>query len=166
MKLTEDQIATVKSWMESGEDLGTIQKKIHGNFDLNLTFLETRFLLSDLKLEFAEEEEEEEEEEENNEEPAPVTDQEQDAVNDNSENPSEEQGGGSSSVSVSVDSIAQPQCIISGKVTFSDGKAASWHFDQMSQLGLKPDEEGYTPSQEDVAVFQVELRKVLATQGF
>ena len=162
MKLTEDQIATVKSWMESGEDLGTIQKKIHENFDLNLTFLETRFLLSDLKLEFAEEEEEEED----NEEPAPVTDQEQDAVNDNSENPSEEQGGGSSSVSVSVDSIAQPQCIISGKVTFSDGKAASWHFDQMSQLGLKPDEEGYTPSQEDVAVFQVELRKVLATQGF
>ena len=160
MKLTEDQIATVKSWIESGEDLGTIQKKIHENFDLNLTFLETRFLLSDLKLEFAEEEEE------NNEEPAPVTDQEQDAVNDNSENPSEEQGGGSSSVSVSVDSIAQPQCIISGKVTFSDGKAASWHFDQMSQLGLKPDEEGYTPSQEDVAVFQVELRKVLATQGF
>ena len=162
MKLTEDQIATVKSWMESGEDLGTIQKKIHENFDLNLTFLETRFLLSDLKLEFAEEEEEEED----NEEPAPITDQEQDAVNDNSENPSEEQGGGSSSVSVSVDSIAQPQCIISGKVTFSDGKAASWHFDQMSQLGLKPDEEGYTPSQEDVAVFQVELRKVLATQGF
>ena len=160
MKLTEDQIATVKSWIESGEDLGTIQKKIHENFDLNLTFLETRFLLSDLKLEFAEEEEE------NNEEPAPVTDQEQDAVNDNSENPSEEQEGGSSSVSVSVDSIAQPQCIISGKVTFSDGKAASWHFDQMSQLGLKPDEEGYTPSQEDVAVFQVELRKVLATQGF
>ena len=160
MKLTEDQIATVKSWMESGEDLGTIQKKIHENFDLNLTFLETRFLLSDLKLEFAEEEEED------NEEPAPVTDQEQDAVNDNSENPSEEQGGGSSSVSVSVDSIAQPQCIISGKVTFSDGKTASWHFDQMSQLGLKPDEDGYTPSQEDVAVFQVELRKVLATQGF
>ena len=160
MKLTEDQIATVKSWIESGEDLGTIQKKIHENFDLNLTFLETRFLLSDLKLEFAEEEEED------NEEPAPVTDQEQDTVNDNSENPSEEQGGESSSVSVSVDSIAQPQCIISGKVTFSDGKAASWHFDQMSQLGLKPDEEGYTPSQEDVAVFQVELRKVLATQGF
>ena len=62
MKLTEDQIATVKSWIESGEDLGTIQKKIHENFDLNLTFLETRFLLSDLKLEFAEEEEEEEEE--------------------------------------------------------------------------------------------------------
>ena len=164
MKLTEDQIATVKSWIESGEDLGTIQKKIHENFDLNLTFLETRFLLSDLKLEFAEDEEEEEKE--NNEEPAPVTDQEQDTVNDNSENSSEEQEVGSSSVSVSVDSIAQPQCIISGKVTFSDGKAASWHFDQMSQLGLKPDEEGYTPSQEDVAVFQVELRKVLATQGF
>ena len=160
MKLTEDQIAAVKSWIESGEDLGTIQKKIQKEFDLNLTFLETRFLLSDLQLEFADDEEEEENEE------TPVTDQEQDTVEDNLENPSEEKEGGSSNVSVSVDSIAQPQCIISGKVTFSDGKVASWHFDQMSQLGLKPDEEGYTPSQEDVAVFQVELRKVLATQGF
>jgi len=35
----------------------------------------------------------------------------------------------------------------------------------MGQLGLNPDEEGYTPSREDVAVFQVELRKVLAEQG-
>ena len=71
----------------------------------------------------------------------------------------------STNVSVSVDSITQPQCVITGKVTFSDGKIASWYFDQMGQLGLNPDEEGYTPSREDVAVFQVELRKVLAEQG-
>ena len=165
MKLTEDQIATVKSWIESGEKLGSIQKKIQEDFDISLTFLETRFLLSDLNLEFAEEEEEEEEEEKS----SPVTDQDQNSSEDNDHSePSGEEEGESppSSVSVSVDSIAQPQCIISGKVTFSDGKVASWYFDTMQQLGLKPDEEGYTPSQEDVAVFQVELRKVLATQGF
>ena len=164
MKLTEDQIATVKSWIESGEKLGSIQKKIQEDFDISLTFLETRFLLSDLNLEFAEEEEEEEEEEKS----SPDTDQDQNSSedNDHSEPSGEEEESPSSSVSVSVDSIAQPQCIISGKVTFSDGKVASWYFDTMQQLGLKPDEEGYTPSQEDVAVFQVELRKVLATQGF
>ena len=50
-------------------------------------------------------------------------------------------------------------------MTFSDGQLASWWFDQSGQLGLNPDQEGYTPSPEDVAVFQVELRKVLAEQG-
>ena len=62
MKLTEDQITTIKSWIESGDDLGKIQNQINESFDINLTYLETRFLLSDLKIELNEDEEEEEEE--------------------------------------------------------------------------------------------------------
>ena len=58
MKLTEDQITTIKSWIESGDDLGKIQNQINESFDINLTYLETRFLLSDLKIELNEEEEE------------------------------------------------------------------------------------------------------------
>ena len=58
MKLTEDQISTIKSWIESGDDLGKIQIKFE-SFDINLTYLETRFLLSDLDIELKEEEEEE-----------------------------------------------------------------------------------------------------------
>ena len=57
MKLTEDQITTIKSWIESGDDLGKIQNQINESFDINLTYLETRFLLSDLKIELNEEEE-------------------------------------------------------------------------------------------------------------
>ena len=64
MKLTEDQITTIKSWIESGDDLGKIQNQINESFDINLTYLETRFLLSDLKIELNEDEEEEEEQEE------------------------------------------------------------------------------------------------------
>ena len=59
MKLTEDQISTIKSWIESGDDLGKIQNQIRESFDINLTYLETRFLLSDLDIELKEEEEEE-----------------------------------------------------------------------------------------------------------
>ena len=64
MKLTEDQITTIKSWIESGDDLGKIQNQINESFDINLTYLETRFLLSDLKIELNEDEEEEDEEQE------------------------------------------------------------------------------------------------------
>ena len=171
MKLTEDQISTIKSWIESGDDLGKIQNQIRESFDINLTYLETRFLLSDLDIELKEEEEEEPENDhsettdkndavaerpdEIDKEPTDSRDLEEESAEDPH----------STNVSVSVDSITQPQCVISGKVTFSDGKIASWYFDQMGQLGLNPDEEGYTPSREDVAVFQVELRKVLAEQG-
>ena len=170
MKLTEDQITTIKSWIESGDDLGKIQNQINESFDINLTYLETRFLLSDLKIELNEEEEE------------PVDEpsaeiQDSDNVTENTEEPEQQEtpsgdpekeeteSAQPTNINVSVDSITQPQCVISGKVTFSDGQLASWWFDQMGQLGLNPDEEGYTPSREDVAVFQVELRKVLAEQG-
>ena len=171
MKLTEDQISTIKSWIESGDDLGKIQNQIRESFDINLTYLETRFLLSDLDIELKEEEEEEPENDHSE------TIDENDTVAESPDEINKEQTGSedlkeesaeephSTNVSVSVDSITQPQCVISGKVTFSDGKIASWYFDQMGQLGLNPDEEGYTPSREDVAVFQVELRKVLAEQG-
>ena len=175
MKLTEDQITTIKSWIESGDDLGKIQNQINESFDINLTYLETRFLLSDLKIELNEDEEEEEEE--------PVDEtlaeiQDSDNITENTEEPEQQEtpsgdpekeetdeGAQPTNINVSVDSITQPQCVISGKVTFSDGQLASWWFDQMGQLGLNPDQEGYTPSREDVAVFQVELRNVLAEQG-
>ena len=175
MKLTEDQISTIKSWIESGDDLGKIQNQINESFDINLTYLETRFLLSDLKIELNEDEEQEEEE--------PVEEtladiQASDNITENTEEPEQQEppsgdpekeetdeGAQPTNINVSVDSITQPQCVISGKVTFSDGQLASWWFDQMGQLGLNPDQEGYTPSREDVAVFQVELRKVLAEQG-
>ena len=177
MKLTEDQITTIKSWIESGDDLGKIQNQINESFDINLTYLETRFLLSDLKIELNEDEEEEEEEQDPVDEPTAEI-QDSDNVTENNEEPEQQEppsgdlekeetdeSAPPTNINVSVDSIAQPQCVISGKVTFSDGQLASWWFDQMGQLGLNPDQEGYTPSPEDVTVFQVELRKVLAEQG-
>ena len=170
MKLTEDQITTIKSWIESGDDLGKIQNQINESFDINLTYLETRFLLSDLKIELNEEDEEpvdktpDEIKDSGNVNENTQEHEQKETPSDDSEK-EETESAQPTNINVSVDSITQPQCVISGKVTFSDGQLASWWFDQMGQLGLNPDKEGYTPSREDVAVFQVELRKVLAEQG-
>ena len=170
MKLTEDQITTIKSWIESGDDLGKIQNQINESFDINLTYLETRFLLSDLKIELNEEDEEpvdktpDEIKDSGNVNENTQEHEQKETPSDDSEK-EETECAQPTNINLSVDSITQPQCLISGKVTFSDGQPASWWFDQMGQLGLNPDEEGYTPSREDVAVFQVELRKVLAEQG-
>jgi hypothetical protein len=69
-------------------------------------------------------------------------------------------------VSVSVDQVARPGAIVSGRVKFSDGKGAGWLIDQMGRPGLVPDEAGYRPSQEDIAEFQTALQEELARLGF
>ena len=46
MKLTEDQISTIKLWIESGDDLGKIQNQIRESFDINLTYLENHILVN------------------------------------------------------------------------------------------------------------------------
>src|SRR4051812_6673651 len=53
--------------------------------------------------------------------------------------------GSASGVSVSVDQLARPGAVVSGKVTFSDGKKADWSIDQTGRLGLAPQEAGYRP---------------------
>ncbi|MCB1206456.1 MAG: hypothetical protein KDN18_19515, partial [Verrucomicrobiae bacterium] len=49
--LTEEQIAQIRSWAESGDGVPEIQKKLREEFEMRVTYLETRFLLEDLKIE-------------------------------------------------------------------------------------------------------------------
>ena len=177
MQLSEDQKKAIGEWIQAGADLNKIQQNLKEEFELKLTYLDTRFLLGDLGLEIIEEEEEEEEEEIDSNQPEEKLDpaipnekesdfQEQESLSeDHEEGKDNESENETTNVNLTVDSLTQPQCIISGKVNFSDGKGAAWYIDQLGRLGLNPDEEGYSPSQEDLAVFQIELRKVLSKQG-
>ena len=179
MQVTEDQKQAIGEWIQSGADLSKIQQSLKEEFELNLTYLDTRFLLGDLGLEVKEEEEEEEEtvpEEPISEEQDPSSIPNEEELETESEDqetlpegPEEEKDGENenetTNVNLTVDSLTQPQYIISGKVTFSDGKTVAWYIDQLGRLGLNPDEEGYSPAQEDLAVFQNELRNVLSKQG-
>ena len=174
MQVTEDQKKAIREWIQSGADLSKIQQSLKEEFELTLTYLDTRFLLADLGLEVQQEEEETAPEESiteeqhhsaksNEEEPEAKPEEEESLP----EDPEKEKGDQNEKANVilTVDSLTQPQCVISGKVTFSDGKGASWYIDQLGRLGLNPVEEGYRPSEEDLVAFQGELRNVVSKEG-
>ena len=160
-QLSEEQKAKVAEWIQSGADLNKIQDQLREEFDVTLSFMDTRFLISDLGLEIKEEEPPAEEESAPEAAGEAVEDETPELVTD--DEPSPEGGGGK--VTVTMDQIGIPGMVASGKVTFSDGKAAQWYFDQMGQLGINPDEEGYRPSEEDLMDFQVELQRVAQESG-
>ena len=157
MKLTDEQKAKVAEWIESGANLNEIQVRLRTELDITITFLETRFLLADLNLEIQEPKAPEEPEKPA--EPAEEADPaEAELVSDDSP-----AAGG---VTVGVDQIARPGAAVSGKVTFSDGKRATWYVTQYGELGLDPEEAGYRPGEADVMVFQTELQRLLRQEGF
>ena len=55
--------------------------------------------------------------------------------------------------------------MVSGKVTFSDGKTAEWFLDQTGRLGIVPPEKGYKPSPEDLQAFNIELQNEFQKLG-
>jgi hypothetical protein len=69
-------------------------------------------------------------------------------------------------VSVKVDTVTRAGAVVSGQVTFSDGKNAEWYLDQYGRLGLAPQDQGYKPSQADLMLFQGELQSELAKMGY
>ena len=156
MSLNEDQKKTVSQWIEDGLELSEIQSRLSSDLGISMTYMETRFLVDDLGLQLKDEEEEAPEE-------APV---EEPAPESESSDDPEASPAGSGKVSVELDQIAHPGALVSGKVTFSDQKGASWTLDQFGRLGLQADEEGYKPSEEDLMEFQMELQVLLRKQGF
>lgn len=161
MNLTDDQKQTVRQWLDEGLSVADVQTKLSDELKISMTYMEVRFLLDDLKL--APQDDPEEEETVAEEAPATADTSPESTVD---ESPAEEaEFVGDGNVAVSVDEIVRPGCLASGKATFSDGKKATWYFDQFGRLGLIPEEEGYQPPQEDVAEFQKKLQSELARLG-
>lgn len=174
MNLDEAQKAKVRGWIEEGLKLSDIQKKLASEFGLSMTYMEMRFLLDDLKLKPKEKEVP----------PAPTPDlgRKPETAGKSAMKPAdplpadepleeledEEEGmpGGLGNVSVSVDRVTRPGALVSGSVTFSDGRSAQWYLDQLGRLGMVPKEQGYRPSQTDLMAFQAQLQKELAKLGY
>jgi hypothetical protein len=146
MSLTEDQRASISKWIEEGASLSDIQKRLKEEFQLSLTYLETRLLADDLKLRLKEPERPIE--------PLPLP------------TPDKAASAPGGKVSVTIDQITRPGAMVSGRTTFSDGQSAEWYLDQTGRLGLNPSTPGYRPSQQDVMDFQIELEKLARSQGF
>jgi hypothetical protein len=178
MELSQQQREAVSQWIAAGESLASVQRRLREEFSLSMTYMEVRFLVDDLGLELK-----------SPEKPKPVaplpaaaeadTAPAADAVPDEAVPQSEDAGfaddladelaqpdsPAGSSVKVEVDRIVRPGSVVSGSVTFSDGKSAKWALDQMGRLMLDGGA-GYKPSQDDVRAFQQELSAQLQRHGY
>jgi len=141
-KLTEDQKTALHSWAAEGANLSDLQRRLKEEFDISISYMDARFLVLDLNIQLVEPKKDEPKKEEE-----PVKPEATGTVN------------------VTMDQIALPGSLVSGKVTFSDGETAIWMLDQNGRPGLDPDTPGYRPVQEDIIEFQTQLRDLIQQSG-
>jgi hypothetical protein len=154
MNLDETQRKTVATWIDQGLKLFEIQKRLESEFGLRLTYLEARMLVDDLNLKPIT--------------PPPLAPLPAAVTAPKEPEPATTAPFGdaaASKVSVSVDQLARPGALASGKAKFSDGKTAEWFLDQAGRLGLAPAEKGYKPPAEDLQAFQLALQRELEKLG-
>lgn len=166
MNLTDAQKQQISAWLEQGLKVADVQKKMAAELGVSMTYMEVRFLLDDLRLKPKDPEPPKQ--------PAPAS-----PIAPAAAGAPASAGGAASSapapgaepsalggVKLSVDTLARPGTVVSGKVTFSDGQTADWYLDQMGRPGLVPAQKGYRPSQMDIMEFQELLQMELQKLGF
>jgi hypothetical protein len=142
-KLSAEQIASLHAWAAEGASIADLQKRIKDEFGFSMTYMDARLLVLDLKVEI------------------------QEPVKEAAKKPAEEEAAKpvpTGYVSVTLDHIALPGALISGRVTFSDGETAIWMLDQQGRPGLDPDTPGYRPTAEDITSFQKQLSDLVRRQ--
>lgn len=152
-QLSEDQISSIKTWAEDGDSLADIQRRLNDEFGIKVTYLETRFLLEDLKIELKSE---------------PVPEPEEDAEPEGEillDDTEASAGPEGDEALVTVDQVQRPGALVSGKVTFAGGKSASWYLDQMGRLGMDPESEEFEPNEAQMMSFQKELQAAIQKSG-
>ena len=157
MTLDDTQRNKVAGWIADGMKLSDIQSRIGKELGLTMTYMDVRLLVDDLKLT-----------PKDIDRPKPVLPTPAPAPAPAGGLKAETAAapeGSVSGVSVSVDQLARPGAVVSGKVTFTDGKKADWYIDQTGRLGLAPAEAGYRPPAADVQQFQIALEAELAKMG-
>lgn len=68
-------------------------------------------------------------------------------------------------LSIGVDQVPQPGCMLSGYVRFATGAKGHWFLDEMGRLGLEPELGSSKPTQKDMQEFTAELKKMLQQGG-
>lgn len=149
-QLTEDQKQSLHQWAAEGASIADLQRKLKEEHDLTITYMDARFMVLDLGITILEETDDDEGGEAKPADEDTVIDAVPEATG---------------AVNVSMDSIAVPGALVSGKVTFSDGETAVWMIDQMGRPGLDPDTPGYRPNQEDIESFQKQLSELMRKEG-
>ena len=163
MNLDEAQRKTVAAWIAEGLKLSEIQTRMASELGLRLTYMDVRFLVDDLKLT-----------PKDTDPPKPASATLGAPAASPAGAPPRQSGSPAApaepsaapgKVAISVDQLARPGAVVSGKVTFSDGNKAEWYFDQGGRLGLAPQQTGYRPAPADLQQFQMALESELAKMG-
>lgn len=163
MQLDEAQRQRVTAWVLQSAKLSEIQTRLAEEFGVKLTYMEVRFLVDDLKLTLKDPEPPKPAVSSN---PPPAAAK---AKPESRANPPRDEASpppATGKVSVTVDQLARPGAIVSGKVAFSDGQQADWYLDQTGRLSVVTKQQGYKPSAADVQQFQAALQNELARMGF
>ena len=161
-KLTKEQEQAVAQWAGEGANLNDIQARLKSEFDVTMTYLDARLLVMGLNVKLKEKRKDTPPEEKI--EAASPPSESGLAAEDAELLPPAGAPGGK--VNISVDQLAIPGTMVSGKATFSDGITAAWYLDQTGRLGLKAPTPGYQPPAADIPVFQQELDLALQRAGF
>ena len=148
MELTPEQKKKVEGWIREGVGLSDIQKRLSTELGTPMTYMDVRLLIIEMGLNVKDKA------------VVPAAKAAKAGVM-----PAVEETA-PSGVKVDVDRLTRPGSLVSGTVRFSDGVTATWMLDQFGRLALDAGKKKYTPSAQDVEVFQEELRKVLEKQGF
>jgi len=144
-KLTDEQKTSLKQWAAEGASIADLQKRLKDDFEIAITYMDARFLVLDLGIEIVEATKEEKKPQEEEILSAPVP---------------------TGAVTVTIDNIALPGALVSGKVTFSDGETGIWMLDQYGRPGLDADTPGYRPTPEDIVEFQKQLSELVRKNGY
>jgi hypothetical protein len=141
-QLTPEQKDALVKWAAEGATMSDLQRRLKEDCGISITYMDTRFLVLDLGLELKEETKAEEPKAEEVVAKVPT-----------------------GKVTTTMDHLALPGALVSGKVEFSDGETGIWMLDQTGRPGLDPDTPGYRPSQPDILEFQTQLRELIAKSG-
>ena len=141
-KLTEDQKTALHAWAAEGATLSDLQRRLKDDFSVSISYMDARFLVLDLNIQLVEPKKEEPKKVEEPAAPVPT-----------------------GAVTVTMDQLALPGSLVSGRVTFSDGETGIWMLDQNGRPGLDLDTPGYRPVQEDIVEFQNQLRDLIQQSG-
>ena len=157
MTLDDKQRQQVAAWIADGLKLSEIQNRLETELGLRMTYMDVRFLVDDLKLTPKDPEPPK---------PVPAASPLATTPPSPAAPPAPAAALPVGGVSVTVDQLARPGAMVSGKVTFSDGQKADWYLDQTGRLGLVPAVQGYKPTAADVQQFQLALQDEMAKMGF
>ena len=144
-QLSPEQIQSIRTWAEEGLDLNAIQKRLHEDLNIKLTFMDTRFLLQDLDIRIRQ--------------PEPEPEAEQPGELPGTMPPPPSQLG---KTQVTVDEITPPHALMAGKVLFKSGAQGAWDIDRTGRINW--DATLGEPTADDLREFETELQSVIRSR--